>query len=192
MSAPSAGRVPFEPHEITSVSDEEVLERAGDVVARNADPLAIGPTTAVSRAPESHEAVERLVERSFDRGAVSALSTDVEHIRLSLSRPAAMRSRRLLWMWFRVFVRTVKPGGKTETVNVRIPIPIPIIGALMPVRPSAERAANVAHSMGMAPDRETALAVLSEEVASSMAVEFVRVQESSPRKGREIVVVGLD
>lgn len=163
MSALDAGKVPFEPHSITPRAADAGLDRA---VARLDSPAT--------------------------RAEPTGLATDVERIQSLLARPGSTRTRRLLWMWFRIFVRERRPGGNVETVNIRIPVPIPLIGAFLPAKASPERAARVAYEISLAEDREAALAVLDASLASTMAFEFVRVQSKSDRKGEELVVIGFD
>lgn len=91
-------------------------------------------------------------------------------------------------MWFRVFVRETK-RGKVERVNVRIPIPIPVIGALMPLHLSRARALNAVALVGSADDPATEM---SDYLESVMGFELVRVDERKGDDHRSLVVVGFD
>src|SRR6266581_2677044 len=113
-----------------------------------------------------------------DRSA-AGMRSDVDHIRAIAEQPASRALRRFVFVWFRVFVLDIK-GPKREKVNVRIPIPLPIVGALFPHRLT----------------RQKALAALATAVAdyldSVMGFEFVRVEDRKGPDRRELVVVGFD
>lgn len=95
--------------------------------------------------------------------------------------------RRLFFVWFRVYVRETK-HGKSERVNVRIPLPIPLIGAAFARQLSYQKAARIA-----AQAQRGQTIDLDELLDSEMGFEFVRVQEDHPERGKsELVVVGLD
>jgi hypothetical protein len=117
------------------------------------------------------------------------LRREVDHVR-ALASPAPSRFlRRVLFMWFRVFVSERK-AGKEERVNVRIPIPIPIVGLLLPYGVSQQHALKALAAARDDPEPEETLARYLESV---MAVELVRVDERSSATGkRSTVVVGFD
>ncbi len=95
--------------------------------------------------------------------------------------------RRFLFLWFRVFVYERKDSGKEQRVDVRIPIPIPLVGVLFP-RMIGWRHALAALAAGRdARDAQGMRTYLD----SVMGFEFVRVEEQKPGK-YELVVVGFD
>jgi len=122
---------------------------------------------------------------------VAALAAQAQALRTTFGRPLGTRARRLLWFWFRVYVRETR-NGRNERVNVRIPIPIPIIGALLPGRMSGVQALKaLALADGALADEGTA--ALATYVESVMGFEFVRVEEDHPERGRRsLVVIGFD
>lgn len=105
-----------------------------------------------------------------------------------LSRVSPSRQfRRLFFVWLRVYVRETK-YGKAERVNVRIPLPIPIIGAAFARQLSLQKAAKIAAEI-----RRGRAVELDELLESEMGFEFVRVHEEHPERGKsQLVVVGLD
>lgn len=99
--------------------------------------------------------------------------------------PPSSAFRRLFFIWLRVYVRESK-YGKAQKVNVKIPIPIPIIGAAFSRHLSFQKAAKLAAMAQRGQD-------ISELLESEMGFEFVRVQEEQPERGKsQLVVVGLD
>ena len=130
----------------------------------------------------------RVVEVVSRDRSVAAMRSDVDHIRAIAEQPASRAVRRFVFLWFRVFVLDIK-GQKREKVNVRIPIPIPVVGALFPhglTRQKALAALAIAES---AEDPATAVA---DYLDSVMGFEFVRVEDRRSPDRRELVVVGFD
>ncbi|MFN8424370.1 MAG: hypothetical protein U0802_26640 [Candidatus Binatia bacterium] len=120
-----------------------------------------------------------------------ALAEQAYTLRRAFARPASTRLRRFLFVWFRVHVRETK-RGHLERVNVKIPIPIPLIGALLPARMSGVQALKALGLAEAAPSGE-GTAALAAYVESVMGFEFVRVEEDQPeRERRSLVVVGFD
>ncbi len=99
----------------------------------------------------------------------------------------ARQFRRLFFVWLRIYVRENK-HGKTERVNVKIPLPIPIIGAAFARELSLQKAAKLAAEL-----RRGRADALDELLESEMGFEFVRVHEEHPERDKsELVVIGLD
>lgn len=86
-----------------------------------------------------------------------------------------------------MFVYERKDSGKEQRVDVRIPIPIPLVGALFP-RMIGWRHALAALAAGR-DGRDTQ--GMRTYLDSVMGFEFVRVEEQKPGK-YELVVVGFD
>lgn len=128
---------------------------------------------------------------AFAQGGALALAEQAYTLRRAFARPAATRLRRLLFFWFRVHVRETK-NGQLERVNVKIPIPIPLLGALLPGRMSGVQALKALGLSESAPSNE-GTAALAAYVESVMGFEFVRVEEHHPERDRHsLVVVGFD
>lgn len=94
--------------------------------------------------------------------------------------PQSTSFRRLLWFWVCIYVR-----DGDDRVNIRLPIPIPGIGALFPQKMRVNRVLMLYEMM----QKSTGpVHTMREFVESTMAVEFIRVEESDD----ELVVIGID
>jgi len=120
--------------------------------------------------------------------SVETMARDIENIRRLAAAPPSRVLRRFAFMWFRVFVRETK-WGKTERVNVRIPIPIPIIGGLFP--PGLSRA-KALRALALAQQSDDPASAVSDYLDSTMGFEFVRVEERKSADHHSLVVVGFD
>jgi hypothetical protein len=119
---------------------------------------------------------------------VPAVADEVHRIQVMTSPGPSRLFRRMLFLWFRVYVRSHREGRKEERVDVRIPVPLPLIGLIFPWRigwKHALAAVAGAHSSDD-PPRE-----LRTYLESVMALEIVRVENERPGK-RELVVIGFD
>jgi hypothetical protein len=148
------------------------------ILRRSGEPVTLAPASQAD-----------LASGTGDRDL--ALGTPLpERIRLmqDLTGAGPSRSaRRLIFIWFRIYVWERSAAGKASRVNVRIPIPIPFIGGLLPRRITPARAVRLladSENLGSA----TEVAPLLE---SAMAFELIRVEEDRPGK-RELVVIGFD
>jgi hypothetical protein len=93
--------------------------------------------------------------------------------------------RRLVFVWLRVYVKESK-RGKSEKVNIKIPLPIPLIGAAFARQLSFQKAANLAAQVRRGED-------VSEYLDSTMGFEFVRVEDGNTDRDKStLVVIGLD
>lgn len=121
-----------------------------------------------------------------DRSA-AALRDDVDHIRAIAGASPSRFLRRVLFMWFRIFVRETR-HGKSQRVSVRIPIPTPVVGIFFPAGLPRIKALAALAAVESADDPAGAV---SDYLDSIMGFEFVRVDE---RKGdhHQLVVVGFD
>jgi len=119
---------------------------------------------------------------------VPTIVDEVRAIQGLTSVDASRFARRLLFLWFRVYVRSRRDGRREERVDVRIPIPLPLVGALFP-RSIGWRQALAA--LTAARESQDPTATMRTELDSVMAVELVRV-ENDRRDKHELVVVGFD
>ncbi|MCA9944270.1 MAG: hypothetical protein KC449_12365 [Anaerolineales bacterium] len=100
----------------------------------------------------------------------------------SLAKAAPVKiGRRALFSWLRIFVHN---PGDGERVNLRIPIPIPLVGLLLPHQPPVNQALRLRNMMVASNDPAKTLETYLD---SLMAVEFIRVQDDD-----ELVIIGLD
>ncbi len=109
------------------------------------------------------------------------LMVQVETVQ-SLAKAAPVKiGRRALFSWLRIFVYKPNDG---ERVNLRIPIPIPLVGLLLPHQPPVNQALRLRNMMVQSDDPAKTLETYLD---SLMAVEFIRVQDDD-----ELVIIGLD
>ncbi|MCB8927045.1 MAG: hypothetical protein H6652_15615 [Ardenticatenaceae bacterium] len=100
----------------------------------------------------------------------------------SMAKAAPVKiGRRALFSWLRIFVHN---PGDGERVNLRIPIPIPLVGLLLPSQPPMNQALRLRNMMVESDDPAKTLETYLD---SLMAVEFIRVQDDD-----ELVIIGLD
>ena len=130
----------------------------------------------------------RVVEVVTRDRSVAAMRADVDHIRALAAQPASRALRRFIFVWFRVFVLDIK-GPKREKVNVRIPIPLPIVGGLFPHGLTRQKALQ---ALAVAESSEDPATAVADYLDSVMGFEFVRVEDRKGPDRRELVVVGFD
>ena len=130
----------------------------------------------------------RVIEVIPRERSVSGLRGAVEDVRALAQQPPTKQLRRVVFVWFRVFVLGIK-GSKRERVDVRIPIPLPVIGALFPIGLTRQKALAALAIAESADDPATAV---SDYLDSVMGFEIVRVDDRKGPDKRELVVVGFD
>ncbi|MCC7161180.1 MAG: hypothetical protein IT331_01695 [Anaerolineae bacterium] len=114
------------------------------------------------------------------------INTDARQVQEMSSGSNFRFFRRWFFIWFRVYVKETK-YGKSEKVNVSIPLPIPIVGATFARHLSLQKAARLAN------EARRGEIDLDEALESTMGFEFVRVHEANPERGKSsLVVVGFD
>jgi len=155
-------------------SDEEALTRAHATLRR----VERGAVRVESPAPLAGQATASLAE-------------EVLRIRQATAAPAGTILRRLLFVWFRVYVREAR-GSKVELTNVRIPVPIPLVGLLLPRHMDVAKAARLVDAMRRPPSDGDG-GGFEAGLSSSMAFEFVRHNTYDPDRDKsEHVVIGFD
>lgn len=113
------------------------------------------------------------------------LGDQVKELQSLSTIPFGSTLRRLVFVWLRIYVNERK-GGKNEKVNIKIPLPIPIIGAAFARQISFQRAAKLAAQVRRGED-------VSDSLDSTMGFEFVRVEDGNPDRDKSsLVVIGLD
>lgn len=101
----------------------------------------------------------------------------------SMAKAAPVKiGRRALFSWLRIFVHH---PGDGERVNLRIPIPIPLVGLLLPSQPPINQALRLRNLMA---ESDNPAKTLETYLDSMMAIEFIRVEEDDG----ELVIIGLD
>lgn len=108
------------------------------------------------------------------------MMTQIETVR-SLAKAAPVKiGRRALFSWLRIFVHNPR-----ERVNLRIPIPIPLVGLLLPHQPPTNQALRLRNMMA---ESDNPAKTLETYMDSLMAIELIRVEEDDD----ELVIIGLD
>lgn len=120
--------------------------------------------------------------------SVTAMRAAVDDVRALAEQPATKQVRRFIFVWFRVFVLGIK-GTKRERVDVRIPIPLPIVGGLFPLGLTRQKALK---ALAIAESSDDPATAVSDYLDSVMGFEFVRVEDHRGPDRRELVVVGFD
>ena len=101
----------------------------------------------------------------------------------SIAKAAPVKiGRRALFSWLRIFVHN---PGDGERVNLRIPIPIPLVGLLLPSQPPVNQALRLRNLMA---ESDNPAKTLETYLDSLVAVEFIRVEKDDG----ELVIIGLD
>lgn len=128
----------------------------------------------------------QIVDDSPRNDRIIDMGADAKQVQ-EMSGTSTFRSfRRLFFIWLRVYVKETK-YGKSQKVDVSIPLPIPFIGATFAKQLSFQKAARLA-SQARRGEID-----LEEAIESTMGLEFVRVHEEQPERGKsQLVVVGLD
>ena len=138
---------------------------------------------------ESYKSVEKQVvvlpqekEVWQPKNGSSEMMAQVDTVR-SLAKAAPVKiGRRALFSWLRIFVHH---PGDGERVNLRIPIPIPLVGLLLPSQPPVNQALRLRNLMA---ESDNPAKTLETYLDSMMAFEFIRVEEDDG----ELVIIGLD
>ncbi len=135
---------------------------------------------------QPHARPIEIVESASRSDRIIDIATDAKQVQ-ELSTVTPLRTlRRLIFIWLRVYVNETK-HGKSQKVNVAIPLPIPLIGAAFARQLSFQKAARLANQARRGEIN------LDEALESTMGLEIVRVQEEQPERGKsQLVVVGLD
>ena len=108
------------------------------------------------------------------------LMTQVETVQ-SLAKATPIKlGRRALFSWLRIYV----DESDGQRVNLRIPLPIPLVGLLLPQQPPVNQALRLRNMMVESDDPAKTLEAYLD---STMAVEFIRVEEDD-----QLVIIGLD
>jgi hypothetical protein len=126
-----------------------------------------------------------VVEPEAREDRVIHLSEQVKELQNLSTIPIGSSLRRLVFVWLRIYVNERK-RGKSEKVNIKIPLPIPLLGAAFSRQLTFQRAAKMAAQARRGED-------VSDMLDSAMGFEFIRVEDDhSERDKSTLVVIGLD
>jgi hypothetical protein len=117
-----------------------------------------------------------------------AIAGDVRALQDMTATGVSRFARRVVFLWFRVFVLEHKDGRKDQRVDVRIPISLPLVGMLFPRSIGWRQALS---AIAAAREAREPSAALRDYLGSVMSFELVRVEEEKPGK-RQLVVIGFD
>lgn len=116
----------------------------------------------------------------------TALPQVVQEIQETSQQPQSTFWRRILFIWFRLYKYEGMTEGKASTLNLRIPIPVPLVGALFQQKLSWSQAFQFIEQSrrpeGIPPERF---------LESCMPLEFLRLYEGKNGK-EELLVIGFD
>ncbi len=141
------------------------------------------PTRAKNDLPQVVDAVSIAPTQN-----IKSLQAQVEQVRAATAVPASTALRRLLFIWLRIYVSETKRGKETK-VNIAVPIPIPVVGALFRRQLNWTQALR---AVNLAPSADGAQ-VIESYLQSCMGLELIRVEEEQPESGKkELVVIGFD
>ena len=133
-------------------------------------------------------AAARTVEAIRRDRSIDGIASAVESLRSIAATPRSRIVRRFAFVGLRVYVRETK-RGKAERVNVKIPIPLPLIGGLIP--PGLSRT-NALRALAIAQSSDDAATALSDYLDSVMGFELVRVEDRKGPDQHSVVVIGFD
>jgi len=134
--------------------------------------------------PYTNKVIE-IVDDTPRNDRIINLSDQVKELQNLSTVPVGTWFRRWAFIWLRVYVHESK-RGKHERVNIKIPLPIPIIGAAFSRQLSFQKAAKLAAQARRGED-------ISDSLDSVMGFEFVRVEDNHPDRDKNtLVVVGFD
>lgn len=115
----------------------------------------------------------------------AALPQVVRDVQETSQQPQSTFWRRVLFIWFRLY-KYEAVRGKSSTLNLRIPIPLPLVGALFQQKLSWSQAFQFIEQSrrpeGIPPERF---------LESCMPLEFLRLYEGKNGK-EELLVIGFD
>jgi hypothetical protein len=136
------------------------------------------------------ESTVRAVEIVNDAPPMRSLAVVQAQIKqiqdVTATRPTSLL-RRLVFVWLRIYVDETK-RGQTTKVNLAIPLPIPLIGALLKRHLTWNQAAQV---VDLAQDDAANYQAIESLIESCMGLELIRVEEEKTHK-KTTVVMGLD
>lgn len=150
-----------------------------------------GHTEGARKLPARRERdITHLVEVAFalpQARDADALEVQVQRVQRATARPLTTTLRRSLFFWFRIYVHESGRDSE-ERVNIRIPVPLPLVGALFRRRLTRDQALKL---VTFVQEAAQSAREVGPYVESCMALEFLRVEEDKHGK-RSVVVIGLD
>jgi hypothetical protein len=115
------------------------------------------------------------------------LARQIQTIQATSQQPQSAVWRRALLIWLRIYQWEKIEGSKARRLDLRIPIPLPIIGIFFRRRLTWDQALQALCALRRAPDAE----MIEPYLDARMAVEVLRIEEEKGQK-QELLVIGLD
>jgi len=119
-------------------------------------------------------------------GGQEGLPEIVRQVQESSRQPNSTFWRRVLFFWLRIYKYECMASEKSSVLDLRIPIPLPLIGAIFQQKLSWSQAFQFIEQSrrpdGIPPERF---------LESCMPLEFLRLYEGKNEK-EELLVIGLD
>ncbi len=119
-------------------------------------------------------------------GNQEALPQIVRQVQESSRQPHSTFWRRVLFFWLRIYKYECSVSEKSSVLDLRIPVPLPIVGALFQQKLSWSQAFRFIEEsrrpQGIPPERF---------LESCMPLEFLRLYEGKNDK-EELLVIGFD
>lgn len=119
-------------------------------------------------------------------GGQAGLQEIVRQVQEGSRQPSSTFWRRVLFFWFRIYKYECLASEKSSVLDLRIPIPLPLIGAIFQQKLSWSQAFQFIEQ-GRRPDGIPPERFLE----SCMPLEFLRLYEGKNEK-EELLVIGLD
>ena len=119
-------------------------------------------------------------------GGQAGLPEIVRQVQEGSRQPSSTFWRRVLFFWFRIYKYECLASEKSSVLDLRIPIPLPLIGAVFQQKLSWSQAFQFIEQ-GRRPDGIPPERFLE----SCMPLEFIRFYEGKNGKD-ELLVIGLD
>jgi len=117
-----------------------------------------------------------------------AFAQQIQAIQSVSERPRATTWRRAFLLWLRIYQwEKIKDGSKAKRLDLRIPIPVPILGVFLRRRLTWEQALHLLHALR----RSSATEMFEPYLDGCMALEVLRIEEEKNDK-QELLVIGLD
>lgn len=119
-------------------------------------------------------------------GTDAPLRQQITEVQTISTQSQSTTWRRAFLVWLRIYQYEKQEGRKAKVLDLRIPIPLPVLGLLFPRNLSWDQALRVLKHI-RAQDNH----LVEPALEGSMAIEFLRIEEEKAHK-QEILVIGID
>lgn len=116
------------------------------------------------------------------------LTRQIQTIQSMSEQPQSTTWRRAILLWLRIYQWEKVEGSKARTLDLRIPIPVPVLGLFFRRQLAWDQALRVVRALRRMPGDEE---MIEPYLDSCMAMEFLRMEEEKGSK-KELLVIGFD